>query len=111
MAVRVPTPVGSLSDFVIITKKDVTAEEVNDAFVQAAQQPYYQGVLEVTTDPIVSSDIVGNSHSAIIDLSLTKVTGDNMVKVVAWYDNEWGYSNRLAELVADTGKLLHRENE
>lgn len=109
MAIRVPTAVGSLSDFVIVTKEAVTIESVNDAFKAAAKQPYYQGILEVTEDPIVSSDIVGNSHSAIIDLSLTKVTGDKMLKVVAWYDNEWGYSNRLAELVADTGKLLQRE--
>ena len=109
LAIRVPTPVGSLSDFVVILEKDVTSEEVNDAFVKAAQQPYYEGVLEVTNDPIVSSDIVGNPHSAIVDLSLTKVTAGNMVKVVAWYDNEWGYSSRLAELVADTGKLLARE--
>ncbi len=110
MAIRVPVPVGSLIDVVAILKKDVTEQEVNDVFVNAAQQPYYQGVLEVTKDPIVSSDIVGNSHSAIVDLSFTKVTGGNMVKVIAWYDNEWGYSNRLAELVADTGKLLHRED-
>ncbi len=109
MAIRVPVAVGSLIDVVAILKKDVTEEEINDAFTVAAQQPYYQGVLEVTKDPIVSSDIVGNSHSAIVDLSFTKVTGGNMVKVIAWYDNEWGYSNRLAELVADTGKLLHRE--
>lgn len=110
MAIRVPVPVGSLIDVVAILKKDVTEQEVNDVFVNAAQQPYYQGVLEVTKDPIVSSDIVGNSHSAIVDLSFTKVTGGNMVKVVAWYDNEWGYSNRLAELVADTGKLLQRND-
>lgn len=110
LALRVPTVVGSLSDFVIITKQPVTEEAVNEAFKNAARQPYYQGILEVTEDPIVSSDIIGNSHSAIVDLSLTKVTGDNMLKVVAWYDNEWGYSNRLAELVADTGKLLHKED-
>ncbi len=108
IAVRVPVPVGSLVDVVVILKRDVTEQEVNDAFVNAAQQPYYQGVLDVTNDPVVSSDIVGNSHSAIVDLSLTKVTGGNMVKVIAWYDNEWGYSNRLAELVADTGKLLNK---
>jgi len=108
IAIRVPVPVGSLIDVVAILKEDVTEQEVNDAFVNAAQQPYYQGVLEVTKDPIVSSDIVGNSHSAIVDLSFTKVTGGNLVKVVAWYDNEWGYSNRLAELVADTGKLLQK---
>lgn len=107
MAIRVPTPVGSITDFVMITKRDVTAEEINEAFTKAAAMPFYQGILAVTNDPIVSSDIVGDSHSAIVDLSLTKVTGGNMVKVVAWYDNEWGYSNRLAELVSDIGKELH----
>lgn len=111
MAIRVPVPVGSLIDVTAILKKDVTEEEINDTFVNAAQQPYYQGILDVTKEPIVSSDIVGNSHSAIVDLSFTKVTGGNMVKVIAWYDNEWGYSNRLAELVADTGKLLHQDSK
>ncbi|MDX1766277.1 MAG: type I glyceraldehyde-3-phosphate dehydrogenase [Candidatus Saccharimonadales bacterium] len=106
MAVRVPVPTGSLSDFTMLLKKDVTVEEVNKALTDAADQPYYQGVLTVTNDPIVSADIVGDSHSAIVDLSLTKVTGGNLLKVVAWYDNEWGYSNRLAELVADIGKKL-----
>ena len=104
MAIRVPTPVGSLSDFSILLKKEVSVEEINNAFKEAAKQPYYQGILEVTEDPIVSSDIVGNSHSAIVDLSLTMASG-KLVKVVAWYDNEWGYANRLAELVADIGKL------
>lgn len=108
MSVRVPTPVVSLSDFVIITKKDVTVEEVNAAFKKAAKEPYYQGILDVTEEELVSSDFIGNSHSAIVDLNLTAVIGGNMLKVVAWYDNEWGYSNRLVEVVADAGKLLHK---
>lgn len=108
LSVRVPTPVVSLSDFVIITKKDVTAEEVNAAFKRAAKEPFFQGILAVTEDELVSSDFIGNSHSAIVDLSLTAVIGGNMLKVIAWYDNEWGYSNRLVEVVADTGKLLHK---
>lgn len=107
MSVRVPTPVVSLSDFVIITKKDVTVEEVNAAFKKAAKEPFYQGILDVTEEELVSSDFIGNSHSAIVDLNLTAVVGGNMLKVVAWYDNEWGYSNRLVEVVADTGRLLH----
>jgi glyceraldehyde 3-phosphate dehydrogenase len=107
MSVRVPTPVVSLSDFVIITKKDVTVEEVNDVFKKAAKEPYYQGILDVTEEELVTSDFIGNSHSAIVDLPLTKVVAGNMLKVVAWYDNEWGYSNRLVEVVADTGRLLH----
>jgi len=108
MSVRVPTPVVSLADFVIITKKDVTVEEVNDAFKQAAREPYFQGILDVTDEPLVSRDFIGNSHSSTVDLSLTAVTGGNMLKVVAWYDNEWGYSNRLVEVVADVGRLLQK---
>jgi glyceraldehyde 3-phosphate dehydrogenase len=108
MSVRVPTPVVSLSDFVIITKKKVTVEEVNEVFKQAAKEPFYQGILDVTDEELVSSDYIGNSHSCIVDLKLTKVVGDDMLKVVAWYDNEWGYSNRLVEVVADIGRLLHK---
>ena len=105
LSLRVPTPVVSLSDFVVVTKRDVTVEEINEAFKKAADQPFYQGILAVTEDELVSSDFKGNSHSAIVDLPLTNVVAGNLVKVVAWYDNEWGYSNRLVELVADTGKL------
>ncbi|HSD55639.1 MAG TPA: type I glyceraldehyde-3-phosphate dehydrogenase [Candidatus Saccharimonadales bacterium] len=108
LSLRVPTPVVSLSDFVIITKRKVTPEEVNEAFKKAAGEPYYQGILAVTEDELVSSDFIGNSHSAIVDLNLTSVVGGNMLKVVAWYDNEWGYSNRLVEVVADTGRLLNQ---
>jgi glyceraldehyde 3-phosphate dehydrogenase len=104
LSVRVPTPVVSLSDFVIITKKPVTVEEVNEAFKKAASEPYYQGILDVTEEPLVSSDFIGNSHSAIVDLSLTAVIDKTMLKVVAWYDNEWGYSNRLVEVTTDVGK-------
>lgn len=106
MSVRVPTPVVSLSDFAIVTKRDVTAEEVNQAFKKAAADPYYQGIVAVTEEELVSTDYIGNSHSAIVDLPLTNVVGGNLLKVVAWYDNEWGYSNRLVELTADIGKLL-----
>jgi glyceraldehyde 3-phosphate dehydrogenase len=106
LSIRVPTPVVSLSDFVIITKKPVTVEEVNEVFKKAAKEPFYQGILDVTEEELVSSDFIGNSHSAIVDLKLTAVISGNMLKVVAWYDNEWGYSNRLVEVVADTGKLL-----
>ena len=107
MSVRVPTPVVSLSDFAIVTKKAVTIEEVNEAFKKAAAEPYFQGILAVTEEELVSTDFIGNSHSAIVDLALTNVVGGNLLKVVAWYDNEWGYSNRLVELTADTGRLLN----
>ncbi|MBX4201761.1 type I glyceraldehyde-3-phosphate dehydrogenase [Candidatus Saccharibacteria bacterium] len=105
--VRVPTPVVSLADFVIVTKKDVTKEEVNEAFKKAAGEPFYQGILAVSEEELVSTDFIGNSHSAIVDLPLTNVVGGNLLKVVAWYDNEWGYSNRLVEVTADLGKVLN----
>ena len=103
LAIRVPVPVGSLSDFTFLLKKDVTVEEVNSAFKTAAQSSQFKNILQVTDDPIVSSDIIGNSHSAIVDLSLTQVVGGNMVKVIAWYDNEYGYANRLVEEVLMIG--------
>lgn len=106
LSVRVPTPVVSLSDFAIVTKKAVTVEEVNEAFKKAASDPYFQGILAVTEEELVSTDFIGNPHSAIVDLPLTNVVGGNLLKVVAWYDNEWGYSNRLVELTADVAKSL-----
>ena len=111
LSVRVPTPVVSMSDFVIITKHNVTVEQVNETFRKASKEPFYQGILDVTDEELVSSDFIGNSHSAIVDLKLTAVVGGNMLKVVAWYDNEWGYSNRLVEVVADTGRLLHQKED
>lgn len=111
LSVRVPTPVVSLSDFAIVTKRAVTKEEVNEVFKKAAKEPYYQGILDVTEEELVSSDFIGNSHSAIVDLNLTNVVGGNLLKVVAWYDNEWGYSNRLVEITADAAKVLAQGNE
>ncbi len=107
LSVRVPTSVVSLSDVTMLLKRDVTKEEINDMFVKKAAEPYYQGILAVSDEPLVSSDYIGNSNSGTIDLALTNVVGGNMAKVVVWYDNEWGYSNRLVEMVADVGKLLH----
>jgi glyceraldehyde 3-phosphate dehydrogenase len=86
-----------LSDFTFLLKRDTTVEEVNNILKQASENPRWKGIFDVTTEPIVSSDIIGNSHSSIADLSLTQVVGGNMVKVIAWYDNEYGYSNRLVE--------------
>lgn len=106
MSIRVPTPVVSLSDIVAVVKRDVTVEEINAVFKEASKQPFYQGILDVTEEELVSSDFKGNSHSCIVDLPLTNVIGGNMIKVVAWYDNEWGYSNRLVELVADAGRAV-----
>ena len=106
LAFRVPVVVGSLSDFTFVTKRKTTVEEVNSAFEAESRNKRYDGTLQVTRDPIVSSDIVGNSASAIIDLSLTQVVGENLVKVVAWYDNEYGYANRLVEEVIMVGNQL-----
>ncbi len=99
LAIRVPVPVGSLADFTFLLGKETTREEINNVFVQASRKPLYQDILEVTSEPLVSSDIIGNSHSAIVDLSLTQVVGKTMAKVIAWYDNEFGYANRLVEEV------------
>ncbi len=109
LSIRVPTPVVSLADFVFITKQPVTVDSVNEVFKKAAAEPFFQGILAVAEEPLVSSDFIGNSHSAIVDLKLTATVGDNMLKVVAWYDNEWGYSNRLVEVTADVGKLLNKD--
>jgi glyceraldehyde 3-phosphate dehydrogenase len=110
LSIRVPTPVVSLSDVTALLKRDTTVEEINEAFKKAASDPYFQGVLAVSEEPLVSSDYIGNSHSGIVDLLLTKVVDGNLVKVMVWYDNEWGYSNRLVELVADTCKFLLKDN-
>ena len=97
MSLRVPTITVSVVDFVAIVRKEATKEDVNDAFKQAANGPL-QGILEYTDEPLVSSDFRGDPHSSIIDGQSTMVTGGNMVKVIAWYDNEWGYSCRIADL-------------
>ena len=106
LSVRVPTPVVSLSDITAVTKRETSKEEINELFKKAAQDPYYQGILDATEEELVSIDYRGNSHSSIVDLKLTDVIGGNLIKVVAWYDNEWGYSNRLVELTVDLGKMI-----
>lgn len=98
MAVRVPTHIGSFCDIVFVTNKKVDEEKINNIFKKAICNNRLKSILKVTEDPIVSSDIIGNPASAIIDLSLTKVIEGDLVKVIAWYDNEWGYSNRLVDI-------------
>lgn len=100
IAVRVPVVTGSLIDATVVTKVKTTKEEVNKAFEEAVSMPRYKGILEVTKDPIVSSDIIGTTPSALVDLSLTKVIEGDLVKVYAWYDNEWGFTNRLVEVAS-----------
>jgi len=102
MAIRVPVPDGSLVDLVVELKKDVTVEEVNAAMKKYAEGEL-KGVLEYTEDPIVSTDIIGNTHSSIFDAGATMVVGGNLVKVLSWYDNEAGYSNRIVELIEKLG--------
>ena len=97
MAVRVPTPNVSLVDLVITTEKEVTTEAINKAIEEAANGPL-KGVLGCTNDPIVSVDMVGNTNSSIVDLGITQTMGTNMAKVLSWYDNEWGFSNRMIDL-------------
>lgn len=98
LAVRVPVSTGSLSDLVFVTARPTSVEDVNNAFRRAADSERWRGILAVTDEPIVSQDIVGRPESAIVDLSLTQVIGGDLVKVIAWYDNEWGYCNRLVEV-------------
>ena len=111
ISIRVPTPVVSISDVTVLLGKNTTPEEINDVFRKAASDPFYQGILGVSEEPLVSSDYIGNSHSGTVDLLLTKVVGGNLAKICVWYDNEWGYSNRLVEVVADAGRFLHQKED
>jgi glyceraldehyde 3-phosphate dehydrogenase len=103
-ALRVPVVDGSITDLTSLLKRDVTKEEVNDAMKKAAAGPL-KGILQYVTDPLVSSDVIGNSYSSIFVADLTTVIGGNLVKTVAWYDNEWGYSCRTAELITRLAAL------
>ncbi len=104
MAMRVPIPDGSITDLVCVLDREVTVDEVNDAF-RAAAGDQLKGIMEYSEEPLVSVDIVGNPHSCIFDSRSTMATG-NLVKVLGWYDNEWGYSSRLAELAVYVGDRL-----
>jgi glyceraldehyde 3-phosphate dehydrogenase len=103
MAIRVPTITVSLVDFSMVLKQDVTVEEINTCLKEASET-YLKGILAVTEEPLVSSDFIGNPYSSTADLGLTKVAGGNLVKVISWYDNEWGYANRLVEMVEIVGR-------
>jgi glyceraldehyde 3-phosphate dehydrogenase len=102
LALRVPVPAGSIVDITFIAQRDTTVEEVNEAFKEAAQSARWEKVFTVTEDPLVSRDILGDTHASIIDLSMTRVVGGNLVKVLAWYDNETGYTNSLVQHVLAT---------
>lgn len=104
ISLRVPVAAGSVTDLVCVTKKDVTAADVNAAMKAAAEGPL-KGILEYNVDPIVSSDIIGNPHSSIFDSGWTQAIGGNLLKVLSWYDNEYGYSNRTADLMLKIASL------
>ncbi|MBU0625681.1 type I glyceraldehyde-3-phosphate dehydrogenase [Patescibacteria group bacterium] len=106
LAIRVPVPVVSLADLTFLLKKKVTVEEVNEVFRQAAESVRYKDILAVTDEPLVSSDFIGSEFSSIVDLGLTRVIEGDFLKVVAWYDNEWGYSMRLAEMAERIGRTI-----
>jgi glyceraldehyde 3-phosphate dehydrogenase len=104
MAMRVPVPDGSTVDLVVELDRAVTAAEVNDAIRRAAEGPF-AGIIEYSEDHLVSSDVIGNPHSSVFDANSTLVLGGTMVKVLAWYDNEWGYSNRVVDLIERIGRF------
>jgi glyceraldehyde 3-phosphate dehydrogenase len=108
ISIRVPVPAGSIVDVTFIAKRATTAEEVNAILTKAAQDPRWAGVFAVTTEPLVSSDILGNRHASIADLAMTRVVGGNLVKVMGWYDNEMGYTYTFVDHVIKTGKTIKR---
>lgn len=105
MALRVPVPDGSIADVTAVLKRDVTVDDIVNAFVEASELPMYKDILVISREPLVSSDIIGNPASAIVDADFIRVVGGNLVKVLAWYDNEWGYSNRLVEMAVAAARV------
>ncbi len=106
ISIRVPVPAGSIVDVTFLAKRDTTIEEVNDILKKAAQDPNWKGIFTVTEEDLVSHDIIGNPHASIADLAFTRVVGGNLVKVMAWYDNEMGYTYTLVEHVVKAGRLM-----
>lgn len=103
LSMRVPVPTVSIADYCILTKRETTKEEINEVLKKASESEKYAGIVAVTDEPAVSSDFIGDPHSSIVDLGLTNVVAGNLIKVVAWYDNEWGYTNRLVEQAMAVG--------
>lgn len=106
IALRVPVMAGSILDFTFIAKRKTSAEEINNIFREEAKKPEWQGILETSDKPLVSSDILKNPHGAIVDLNLTRVVGGELVKVMSWYDNEWGYSEMLLKHILSLKPFL-----
>ncbi len=104
LAIRAPIPCGSIADLVFLTKRDTTAEEVNQIFREEAASDRYKNVLGASDEPLVSSDILGDPRASIVDLEMTRVVDGNLVKILTWYDNEWGFTNQMIrEIVASAG--------
>ncbi|NIA22989.1 MAG: type I glyceraldehyde-3-phosphate dehydrogenase, partial [Proteobacteria bacterium] len=106
ISVRVPTPDASLTDVVSVLKRDVTVEEVDNAFKRASESGKLAKYIEYSEEPLVSSDIIGNNHSMVFDAGNTYVRGGSLVKILGWYDNEWGYSNRVCDLIEFIGEKM-----
>jgi glyceraldehyde 3-phosphate dehydrogenase len=105
MAIRAPIPVGSIADLTFVTSRQTSVDEVNQVLAEEAETKRYSGVLGVSRDPLVSSDIVGDARASVVDLELTKVVDGDLVKIMSWYDNEWGYANQmLREALSLTGE-------
>ena len=106
VAIRAPIPVGSVSDIVFITRKDTSVDEINSIFQEESQTSRYNGILGITHEEIVSSDIIQDSRASIVDLTMTKVVGGNLVKILSWYDNEWGYASQMVRQLQQISKFL-----
>ncbi len=103
ISLRVPVPAGSIVDITFLASRDTTANEVNTILTTASRDPRWAGIFTVTNEPLVSSDILGSTYASIADLAMTRVVGGNLIKVLAWYDNEWGYTHTLVEHVIKAG--------
>ncbi|MBE9128382.1 MULTISPECIES: type I glyceraldehyde-3-phosphate dehydrogenase [unclassified Coleofasciculus] len=101
VAVRAPVTVGSISDIIFVTERSTTVEEINNIFKEEADSEKYHGALAVSEDPIVSSDIIQDSHGSIVDLTMTQVVDGDLIKVMSWYDNEWGYASQMIREVVN----------
>jgi glyceraldehyde 3-phosphate dehydrogenase len=109
VAVRAPVPVGSLADIVCLAARPTTVDEVNRLFVEEAESERYRGILGVTADPLVSSDIIKDSRASVVDLGMTQVIDGDLLKIMSWYDNEWGYSSQLVREALRIGRTMDRQ--
>jgi len=109
IAIRTPVPTVSLADITFVANRKTSVEEINNILIEAAKKAHWKGILKVTKEQLVSSDLIGETSASIVDLNFTKVIGDDLVKVLAWYDNEWGYSANLVEHVIKSGKLITKK--